>query len=67
MPSYGLLHTDRDGRLIERRQIECANDGDAVRAARALVIALGEVVVFQETRRVETLTGQTPPATAADD
>ena len=67
MPTYGLLHTDRDGRLIERKQIECADDGDAVRKARALVTPLGEIVVFQETRRVDTLTGATPPATAADD
>lgn len=68
MPSYGLLHTDRDGRLIERRQIECANDGEAVRAARALLVPGGEVAVFQETRRVETLKGELRPLIdAADD
>jgi len=57
LPTYGLLHTDRDGRLIERRQIECANDSDAVRAARALVTPQGEVVVVQDARRVDTLNG----------
>ncbi|MBL8707100.1 MAG: hypothetical protein JNM30_19765 [Rhodospirillales bacterium] len=66
MPSYGLLHTDRDGRLIERKQIECASDGDAVNAARELLTADGEVAIFQETRRVETLRGAAPLDTAAD-
>lgn len=66
MPTYGLLQTGRDGRLIERRQIECANDGDAISAARALLSPDGEIAVFQDTRRVA-MVNQAPPVNAAAD
>jgi len=66
MPTYGLLHTSRDGRLIARRRIDCASDDDAIRAARALLSPDGEVAVFQDTRRVETVIDGRTISNAAD-
>lgn len=66
MPLYGLLRTDRDGRLVERRQIECANDGDAISVGRALLLPGDEVCVFQAERRVVTLSGSGRMNAAAD-